>query len=142
MQLIVPSSAQTASGTGPSGNFIAHTEVLTGAVYILDVTAAGSNAGDTLDVYLQYSWDDGTSWDDFVHFAQILGNGGAKKRLAFWTLSSTAPSTPEKAPQDAALAVGVQLGPIGNTLRAKWVIVNGGGTHSFTFSIGVQQVEA
>lgn len=143
MQILLPSAVNTASGSGPSGNFIAHTEVLTSAIYILDVTAAASAAGDTLDVYLQHSWDDGVNWDDFVHFTQILGNGGAKKRLAFWSLYGTSPTTPEKAPQDAALGVGtVQQGPLGNTLRAKWVIVNGGGSHSFTFSVGVQQIEA
>jgi len=139
MQLIQPSGAQTVSGI--SASFINHTEVLTAAIYVLDVTVAASAAGDTFDLYMQHSWDDGTSWDDFIHFTQILGNGGAKKRLAFWTIYGTAPSTPEKAPQDAAMAVGVQQGPIGNTLRAKWVIVNGGGSHSFTFSVGIQQIE-
>lgn len=142
MQLIEASSAKTASGTS-SANFVNHTEVLTAAIVILDVTAAASVAGDLLNVYVQHSWDDGTSWDDFISFTQVLGNGGVKKFLAFWALYGTAPSTPMKAPQDGALTAGqVQQGPIGNTLRAKWVVVNGGGSHSFTFSIGIQQVEA
>lgn len=142
MVTFVPSAAQTASGTGPTGNFINHTEVLTAAMFILDVTAAASAAGDLLNVYIQHSWDEGTTWDDFVSFTQVLGNGGAKKFLAFWALYGTAPTTPIKAPQDAALTAGqVQQGPIANVLRAKWVIVNGGGSHSFTFSIGMQQIE-
>lgn len=137
MNALVPSGVQTASGN--SGSLTGHFEVLEAAVFILDVTAAGSLAGDTLDVYIQHSWDEGVSFDDFVHFAQILGNGGAKKRLAFWVLYGGSPSTPEKAPQDAALAAGVQQGPISPNWRVKWVIVNGGGTHSFTFSVNVQQ---
>jgi hypothetical protein len=141
MVFIQSSGAQAASGN--SANFINHTEVLTAAIYVLDVTVAGSLAGDTLNVYVQHSWDEGTSWDDFVSFTQVLGNGGAKKFLAFWVLYGTAPSTPVKAPQDAALTAGtVQQGPLGMWLRAKWAIVNGGGTHSFTFSVGVQQIEA
>lgn len=141
MQLIQQSAAQSASGT--SAVFANHTEVLTAAIFILDVSAAGSLAGDLLNVYLQHSWDDGVSWDDFVSYTQVLGNGGAKKILAFWALYGTAPSTPMKAPQDAALTpASVQQGPLGNQLRAKWVIVNGGGTHAFTFSVGIQQIEA
>jgi hypothetical protein len=140
MQLIQPSGAQNASGT--SAVFTSHTEVLTAAIYVLDVTAAGSLVGDTLNVYVQHSWDDGTSWDDFVSYTQVLGNGGAKKFLAFWALYGTAPSTPIKAPQDGALTAGtVQQGPVGNQLRVKWVIA-GGGTHTFTFSVGLQQIEA
>lgn len=141
MQLIEASSAKTASGSS-AAPIVLHTEVVSAAILILDVTVAGTLVGDLLDVYVQHSWDDGTSFDDFVHFTQVLGNGGAKKHLAFWALYGTAPSTPMKAPQDAALAVGVQQGPLGATWRVKWVIANGGGTHSFTFSVGLQQVEA
>lgn len=142
MQIIEASSAKSASGAS-AVNFANHTEVLTAAIFVLDVTAAGSIAGDLLNVYVQHSVDDGASWDDFVSFTQVLGNGGVKKFLAFWALYGTAPSTPMKAPQDGALTAGqVQQGPIGNTLRVKWAIVNGGGTHLFTFSLGIQQVEA
>lgn len=140
MQLIQPSVAQPASGT--SAVFAQHTEVLTAAIFILDVTVASSLAGDTLNVYVQHSWDEGTSWDDFISYTQVLGNGGAKKFLAFWALYGTAPTTPMKAPQDAALTPGqVQQGPLANQLRVKWVIA-GAGVHTFTFSVGIQQIEA
>ena len=102
--------------------------------FLLNVTAAGSVAGDTLDVYIQASADNGTTWDDFVHFTQVLGNGGAKKFLARWQ-GMIAPTTALAAPQDVAMAAGVAQGPHGNRWRTKWVIVNGGGTHSFTFSV-------
>lgn len=138
MNALVASGAQTASGN--SGILTNHFEVLEAAVFILDVTVAGSLVGDTLNVYVQHSWDDGVSFDDFVSFTQILGNGGAKKLLGFWVLYGGAPSTPMKAPQDAALTAGtVQQGPISPAWRVKWVIGNGGGTHSFTFSVNVQQ---
>lgn len=137
MNVLQASGVQTASGnSGPLSN---HFEVLEAAILILDVTVAGSVAGDTLDAYVQHSWDEGTSFDDFVHFTQVLGNGGAKKALGYWLVYGGSPTTPMKAPQDAALAVGVQQGPVGPTWRVKWVIVNGGGSHTFTFSVNVQQ---
>ncbi len=138
MQTLVASAAQSTSGN--SGALNQHFELLSAAVFVLDVTAAASAAGDTLDVYVQHSWDEGASWDDFVHFTQVLGNGGAKKFLAFWSLFGGAPTTPLKAPQDGALAAGVQQGPVAATWRVKWVIA-GAGSHTFTFSVGVQQID-
>jgi hypothetical protein len=96
-------------------------------VFLLDVTAAATLVGHTLDVYLQSSVD-GTAWDDFAHFTQVLGNGGAKKFLARWQ-GQIAPTTAQAAPQDAALAAGVTAGPLATNWRVKWVIV--GGTFSF-----------
>ncbi len=53
------------------------------ALFQLDVTAAATEVGDLLDVYLQHSFDGGTTWDDFVHFTQVLGDGGAKKDIPY-----------------------------------------------------------
>lgn len=139
MVILQASGAQTVSGNSGALPAASHFEAIEGGILVLDVTSAGSVAGDTLDVYVQHSWDDGTSFDDFVHFTQVLGNGGAKKFLAYWLIYGGSPTTPLKAPQDGALAVGVQQGPVGNIWRVKWTIVNGGGTHAFTFSVGVQQ---
>src|SRR5262249_19663568 len=139
MITLVPSAARTVSGD--SGFLTQHFEVLEGAIFILDVTAAGSVAGDTLNVYVQHSPADGAGQivDDFVWCAQVLGDGGTKLFFAYWLLYGGAPSTPLKVPQDATLTAGVQMGPISTSWRVKWVIVNGGGTHSFTFSLSVQQ---
>src|SRR6266496_1561427 len=78
--------------------------------FLLNVTAAASAVGDTLDVYIQASSDGGTTYDDFVHFTQVLGNGGAKKFLARWQ-GEIAPTTALAAPGDATLAAGVAQGP-------------------------------
>jgi hypothetical protein len=139
---LVASAVRTASGDSGTLPVGSHFELLTNAVFTLDVTAASSAAGDTLNVYVQHSCDEGTTWDDFVSYTQVLGNGGAKKFLAFWAMNSTAPTTPIKAPQDGALTAGnVQQGPVCDGWRVKWVIVNGGGSHSFTFSVSVKQIE-
>lgn len=134
MVTLVPSAARTVSGD--SGALSQHLETCEAAILVLDVTAAAAAAGDTLDVFIQHAVDDGTIWDDFAHVTQVLGNGGAKRVLAFWS-RRIAPTTAVKAPQDAALAVGVQQGPVGALWRVKWVIA--GSTPSFTFSVSVDR---
>lgn len=133
MQLLT-SAARVASGSQVLSGFD-WSSVQTAAL-VLDVTVAGSQAGDLLDVYLQSAPGDGATWDDFAHFTQVLGNGGAKKFIAWWTRDVT-PEAEIAAPVDATMAVGVKQGPIGSDVRVKWLIVNGGGTHSFTFTLSI-----
>lgn len=102
------------------------------AQVLLTVSAAALAAEDTLDVYLQSSDDGGTTWDDFVHFTQVLGNGGAKKHVANWS-GIVAPESEMHAVADAAMSAGVKQGPVGELWRIKWVIV--GETASFTFTM-------
>lgn len=129
---LVSSAARTASGT--QAVTIPAPNLYDSAVFLLDVTVAATDVGDTLDVYLQHS-PDGTTWDDFAHFTQVLGNGGAKKFLASWAHWVTAESE-LKAPADGALAAGVLQGPVSSTWRVKWVVVDAGADDaSFTFSV-------
>lgn len=97
-----------------------NTTLVTTAVFFLSVTAAAAGAGDFLDVFIQHSLDD-VNWDDFVHFTQVLGNGGAKKLIAHWSSLAT-PTTPIHALTDGALAAGVFQGPVASTWRVKYVI--------------------
>jgi hypothetical protein len=130
---LLASAARTASG-----NFAIPTALpdsLRGAVVLLDVTAAATAVDDTLDVYVQHSVD-GSAWDDFIHFTQVLGNGGAKQFYARWTPLGAAPEAELGAPQDAALAAGVLQQPVGLLWRVKWVLVDAGADDaSFTFSV-------
>lgn len=73
-----PSGAQTASTTGSS---LSLEESFNQAVFLLDVTAAATEVGDLLDVYVDFSFDN-TTWINAVHFTQVLGNGGAKREIA------------------------------------------------------------
>lgn len=128
MQLL-SSGARIASGEQVSlGGY----SQITSAVIQLTVSAAAAAAGDTLDVYIQHSVDGGTTYDDFVHFTTVLGNGGAKKFLAFWS-GLVAPETELGAPTDGTLAVGVKQGQTGSKWKTKWVIA--GGTPNFTFKV-------
>jgi hypothetical protein len=106
------------------------------ARFVLTLTAAATDANDTLDVYVQQSFDGGTSFDDLAHFTQCTGTGGAKTHLAEWTRSVT-PESEMHLAQDAAVAAGVvQGGKIGFPLRVKWVVVDPTGSNaSFTFKV-------
>ena len=138
---LVSSAARTASGnSGTLTPFGSKVGKLKAALYFLSVTAVATDAGDTLDVYVQHTPDDGTTWDDFIHFTQVLGNGGAKKFIATW-LRDVTPESEIKAPADASLAAGVLQGPITPLIRVKWVIVDASTQNaSFTFSLVVTPV--
>lgn len=126
------SAARIASGTATVTGDMSRFE---SAVFLLIVSAAATDVGDTLDVYLQSSADGGTTWNDFVHFTQVLGNGGAKTFVAGWQGRVTA-ETELGAPADGALAAGVLQGPVGDRWRVKWVIVDTAGANaSFTFKV-------
>lgn len=141
---VLASAARTASGTAafPSSllDALRHVEE---AQFLLDVTVAATGILDTLNVYIQSSPDGGTTWDDFVSFTQVLGNGGAKKYIARWSRTPT-PEREMGAPQDGALAAGSVLqGSTGYVWRVKWVIVDGGAAaQSFTFSLAVDAVRS
>lgn len=135
--VLLASSARTASGTSVVSRDMGDVRA---AVLLLDVTAAATEANDTLNVYIQSSVD-GTVYDDFVSFTQVVGNGGVKQYIAHWSSNPT-PSNAHRAPADASLAAGnIQQGWVGNTWRIKWVIVDPTGSNaSFTFSLQARLV--
>lgn len=101
-------------------------------IVLVDVTALGSVAGDTLDIYIDVSLD-GTTWLNAIHGTQRLGNGAAAKEFAILDPSNPGTSTINVTSDAAAGAVRPAL--FGPQMRARWVIVNGGGTHAFTFAV-------
>lgn len=108
------------------------------ALFMLDVTAAATESGDTLDVYIQHSPDAGTTYDDFVSFTQVAGDTGTIKYLAQWTAYSALPESELRIPADASLAAGNVLhGPVGDDWRIKYrtTDVATTGNMSFTFSV-------
>lgn len=104
------------------------------ATFFLDVTAAGTTATDTLDVYIQKLLPDGSTYHDFVAFTQVLGNGGAKQYVAEWADAPT-PEAELGAVSTAALSAGVtQGGTIGDTLRVAFKVTE---TDTATFTASV-----
>ena len=130
---LIPSAVRTVSGnSGALANL--KPERISGALFQLAVTAAATAAGDTLNVYIQHSGDNGTTWDDFLSFTQVLGNGGVKNFIAGQTEEGATPAALHPV-ADGSLAAGtVNQGPLGDLWRVKWVVVNGTAA-SFTFAV-------
>lgn len=105
------------------------------AVFEVNCSAATSLVSDTLDVYLQYTLDGAANWQDFAHFAQILGNGGlTHSYLQYCTYQTTTGATVTAS--DGALAAGtIVKGPIGSLWRVK--LVQAGASAQFTVAVYV-----
>lgn len=78
-----PSSATTVAGTPVTG--------LAGYGSMSIYANIQGGVGGTLDIYLQYSPDEGTTWVDYAHFAQLASGASAIKRV--WTVSRSAQQT-------------------------------------------------
>jgi hypothetical protein len=119
----------TISSTTPA---TAVTEV-SAPVYGLDkfseikvVAALVGATGGTLDVYLQWTPDGGTTWFDYAHYPQLASAAAAVKYSASSSFgAATTPTVVGKgslATPAVALAVNTFLGgPFGNGLRAVYV---------------------
>jgi hypothetical protein len=102
---------------------------------LLDVTVAAAAVGDLLDVFIQKNVgpESAPIWTDFVHFTQVLGNGGAKQFVAENIAILNLAASALHVVQDAVLTAGINQGPWSDRWRVKWVIA--GATPSFTFSV-------
>lgn len=126
-------SAEVATATTQTGTAVKFNRVYTEMVVVLDVTAAATAAGDTLDVYIDTSFDGGTTWVNIGHFTQVLGNGGAKKFVMAFKAAPIAASNSVDAEADQAAAAALQIG-FGDRVRYRGVTVQTD-TVAFTYSV-------
>ena len=103
-------------------------------VFVLDVTAIGTDVGDTFDFKIQEGLP-GSSVipTDRVHFTQLLGNGGAKQFIARIQTFVAVAATP--APNVALAASLVVDGPICDLLRYVIAVVDADADTTITFSL-------
>jgi hypothetical protein len=102
-----------------------------GIVFVLDVTAAATAAGDTLDVAVQ-TLIDGTNYVDVVAFTQCVGNGGAKRHIA----KINADVAQAMFEVGSALAAGNVRNILGDAWRVKYTQVDDGDQNAiFTFKV-------
>ena len=106
---------------------------LNGFVFVLDVTAAATDVGDTLNVSVQTRIDDGSgaTWHQVVHFTEVLGNGGTKQFVE----KITSAATEAGYESGTALAAGTVRNLIGDEWRVAWVQVDADSNATFTFSV-------
>lgn len=120
-------AAQTATGNGSAVDGLGEFEQ---ATWQLELTAAATDVGDTLDVFIQTTVD-GTTWLDIVHFTQMLGNGGAKRYIA--KTNAAQPLTMIET--GTALAAAAVRNLFGDQYRVRWAITDADADCSFTFSV-------
>jgi len=132
-QQVLPAVLRTTSNQGGIINLGTPGGPPSGGTFALVVSA--SNTPTSLDVYIQTSPNQGTTWYDFIHFAQV-GAVSSYFHSVQWSRKGQALNTTGTGVTvtgDAALAQGVVLNTpiVDNYVRVKWVMV---GT-SYTFQI-------
>lgn len=104
-------------------------------IAVLDVTAAATDVGDTLDVYIDTSFDNGASFVNIGHFTQVVGNGGAKKFIMAFKSNPIAAANSVSYTADQAASAALQIG-FGDRIRMRAVSVDASTQNaSFTYSL-------
>lgn len=103
------------------------------AEFDLNLTAAATEVGDLLDVYVDTSMDGGTLWINIVHFTQLLGNGGAKRETMAINPRANVGTAPINTAADLA-AAGVRH-IIGSQYRVRYQQVDANANAVFTFTV-------
>lgn len=104
------------------------------AVAVLNVTAAATDVGDTMDVYVDTSFDGGVSFVNIGHFTQVLGNGGVKKFIMSFKANPIAASNSVSFTADQAAAAALQIG-FGDRFRFRTTTVDANANATFTYSL-------
>lgn len=97
---------------------------------ILDLDNADTDAGDTLDIFLDASID-GTLYYNFVHFTQIAGNTAAGQYFAI----SGAQAAAEEAISSDVSAGGTPRTFLGRYIRVRHTLVDADANATFTYSL-------
>ncbi len=130
---LAASAARTATAGTNGTAFTVQGERAVFAV-LFDVTNADHEAGDTLDVYIDFLGPDGATWLNAVHFAQEHGDHAAAKYYVL-LIPNSGTASPTTVTSDAAAGV-VRPEVTGSQIRARWVIVDSGdGDATFTFAV-------
>jgi len=131
--VLAASSARTA---GANGTTMPIASGRSRFVVLLSVAdASTTDAGDTLDVYVDLSPDGGTTWVNAIHFTQRAGNAaGAVKEVAVLDSASAAATVTDVTSDAASGAVRPYV--FGNAIRARWAIVDSG-DHNSSHTFGV-----
>ena len=107
------------------------------ATILLTVSGKTFDASTTLDIYLQYSPDEGTTWDDIAHFAQIT-NAAIANGTYVLSLNNGTAGVADRATEDAAgtlAANSVRNIPWCDRMRVKYDGANLAGTDTITIKV-------
>jgi hypothetical protein len=128
------SATRTTAVANEAGTAVANIANARRVICLLDVTAMAGAAGDVLDVYVDVSPDEGSTWLNAVHFTQVAGNGAAQKKIAI--LDPSSPGTSEVNVTSDAASGAVRPAAWGAQIRGRYTLVDAGGHgQSATFSL-------
>jgi hypothetical protein len=133
IQALRASAAQATAGT-VTGTAVALQQAFKELTVQLTVSAAATDAADTLDAYVDTSFDGGTTFVNIGHFTQVLGNGGAKTFVMSFCNANPGATAVVNVTSDAAAGATRQIG-IGSQLRYRGVMVDADANGSFTYSV-------
>lgn len=122
----------TETGTGVDVGIVGAKDSPREAVIILDVTAAATDVGDTLDVKIDTLF--GSKWVNIGAFTQVLGNGGAKTFAMAIRADNPGASAVFAVGTDAAAGATRQIG-IGSQLRMRGIQVDGDSNAAFNYTV-------
>jgi hypothetical protein len=121
----MPAVAQSISVTSPATSTAANSGTVDVKHFdsIRIVAILQGATGDTLDIYLQASWDNGTTWFDFVHFPQLAAAAAqTTKTITLSRANANTTLTAIGSGTSPALAAGTYLdGEFGSLIRARFV---------------------
>jgi len=128
-------AASAARTAGANGDWVYFGGERSRFVFLLAITASATDAGDTLDVYIDVSFDGTNSAGNAAHFTQQAGTGAAASEYA--VLDASAPGTSVIAVTSDAAGAAVRPALFGPYYRARWAIVDAAGAadQSHTFSV-------
>ena len=130
--ILYPSTVTT-TVAGATGTPIAFYGERRRFIILLDVTALDVDAGDHLDVYIDFLIS-GTTWVNAVHFTQGDGTGAAYKEYA--VLDAQYPGTASIDVTTDAAETTVRPSVFGSQIRARWTVTNAGAADAtFTFAV-------
>jgi len=106
------------------------------ALILLTISGKTFDASTTLDIYLQYSPDQGTTWDDIAHYAQVTNAARGNGKYVLFLHSRGGAGVVDRVTTDAALAVNT-LHNISwcDRMRVKCVGANISGTDTITVKV-------
>jgi hypothetical protein len=99
------------------------------------LTAAATDAGDNLAVYLQTSYDGGTSWRDLCRFPERAGTASVPVAGQYGLAEGADSDSGLFALADAGLSANTSVdAAMGDRLRLKWVVTDANANASYTFT--------
>lgn len=100
------------------------------------VTAAATDAGDNLALYMQTTYDRGANWVDVCRFAEVAGNATVPVQQVYTHSDAGDVDAGFLVTGDIALAASANVDiTLGYALRLKWVITDANANASYTFTV-------